>query len=364
MNFNDLPQKMRKKILILGVIAMAVSQASANATSSVSVASLPQGMVVISTGAVGSTNYISLPLSSNAVYTGSVSSVGPNTITVSNTPFTTNLANIGSPYFVKFLSGTEAGRTLLITSNTTNSLTVSTTDNSSQTVNLQTSNFSVSSGDSFEVVPGATLASLFGTNTKGSPLAITGGTSYASADWVNIYNPITGSWQIYFFNTSLSYWTLEGSSGNANSTVLYPYSGLSITRHSPSEPFPYIVLTGRVPEVQVMVKTTGSNAITYVSTGYPVGMTLSQLDLGSNWTKGTSTATADVVSVWNSSTKTFVSYYQLPTSAWCQAGSPTADKGSTVLPPGCCLALQQHMTVSGATSYLTLSVPYATSNNL
>jgi len=341
---------------------MALSMTQADAAKSVSVASLPQGMVVISTGAVGSTNYISLPLSSNAVYTGSVSSAGPNTINVSGTPFKTNLANIGSPYFVKFLTGAEAGRTLLITSNTTNSLTVSTTDNSTQSVTLQTANFSVSSGDSFEVVPGDTLASLFGNGTAGNPLALTGGASYATADWVNIYNPTTGSWQIYFYNTSLSYWTLQGSSGNANSTVLYPYSGLSITRHSPSEPVPFIVLTGRVPEVQVMVKTTGSNSITYVSTGYPVGMTLSQLHLGSNWVKGTSTATADVVSVWNSSTKTFVSYYQTPTSAWCQAGSPTADKGSTVLPPGCCLALQQHMAVSGATSYFTVSVPYTVSN--
>ena len=353
---------MRKNIIIWGVIALAASQALASATSSVSVASLPQGMVVITTGSVGSTNYISLPLSSNAIYTGSVTSVGANTINVSNTPFTMNLASIGSPYFVKFLSGREAGRTLLITGNSTNSLTVSTTDNSSQTVSLQTSNFAVSSGDSFEVVPGDTLASLFGTGTKNNPLALTGGSSYVSADWVNIYNPTTGSWQIYFFNTALSYWTLEGSSGNANATVLYPYSGLSITRHSATEPVPFIVLIGRVPEVQVMVKTTGSNAITYVSTGYPVGMTLSQLNFGSNWTKGTSTATADVVSVWNSTTKTFVSYYELPTSAWCQAGTTTADKGSTVLPPGGCLALQQHMTVSGATSYLTLSVPYSVSN--
>jgi len=343
---------------------MAATQSWAKATSSVSVASLPQGMVVISTGSQGSTNYISLPLSSNAIYTGSVSSVGPNTINVSGTPFTTNLAAIGSPYFVKFLSGNEAGRTLLITGNSANSLTVSITDNSSQSVNLQTANFSVSPGDSFEVVPGDTLASLFGTNTGNNPLAITGASSYASADWVNIYNPVTGSWQIFFFNTSLNYWTLEGSSGNANSTVLYPYSGLSITRHSPSEPVPFIVLTGRVPEVQVMVKTTGSNAITYVSTGYPVGMTLSQLNFGSNWVKGTSTATADIVSVWNSSTKTFISYYQLPTSAWCQAGSPAADKGSTVLPAGCCLALQQHMSVSGASSYLTLSVPYSVPGNL
>jgi hypothetical protein len=177
-----------------------------------------------------------------------------------------------------------------------------------------------------------------------------------------VFSPSSGSWQTYFFDTAAGYWTMIGSTVNANNTILYPYSGLSITRHASTEPTAFIVLTGRVPEVPVMVKTTGSNSVTYVSTGYPVGMKLSQLNFGTNWVKGTTTATADVVSVWNNTSKTFVSYYQMPDSTWRESGNTTTDQSSTVIPPGGCIALQQHLSVSGSTSYLPSSMPYTVSN--
>jgi hypothetical protein len=117
-----------------------------------------------------------------------------------------------------------------------------------------------------------------------------------------------------------------------------------------------------VAEVPVVTKTIGSNAIVYGSTGYPIGMKLSQLNFGPNWLKGDSTATADVVSVWNTTTKTFVSYYQMPDSTWRQSGDTTTDQSSTVIPAGGCLAIQQHMSVSGSTSYLPASMPYTVPN--
>jgi hypothetical protein len=85
-----------------------------------------------------------------------------------------------------------------------------------------------------------------------------------------------------------------------------------------------------VAEVPVITKTTGNNSTVYGSTGYAVNMTLSQLNFGSNWTRGNNTATADVVSLWNSSTKTFVSYYQGLNSRWLQAGNPIVDQSSIV----------------------------------
>ncbi len=232
---------MRKKFLIGGVLALAAASSPALAsTSSVSVASLPQGMVVISAGPVGTTSYISLPLSNSATYTGVVTAVGSNTINVasSTSPFTTNLATAGSPYFVKVLTGSEEGRTLLITGNTPNSLTVSISDDSAQQVSLLTTGFTLKAGDTFEVLPGDTLSSIFGANTHANPLSFTGSTSFTTADWVNIFNPSTGSWQICFFNTTLGFWTVEGTTTNANNTVLYPYTGLSLTRHSATEPTP------------------------------------------------------------------------------------------------------------------------------
>ncbi len=353
---------MRKKLIIFGALALATSQTLANA-SSVDVTSLPQGMLVV-TASVGSTTYLSLPLSNNAIFTGTVASVNSNAIAtnLSPGPFTMDLANPAWPYFVKFLSGSEVGRTLLITGSTASTLNLNIGDNTAQQVSLLTSGFSVKPGDAFEVVPADTLATIFGTGTAQSPLTLTGSSNYATADWVNVFNPTTGSWQVYYFNTSANCWALEGSTTNVNSTVLYPYRGLSITRHSATEPTASLVLTGRVAEVPVMTKTIGSNAVVYGSTGYPVGMKLSQLNFGSNWVKGTSTATADVIGVWNSSTKTFQDYYELPSNSWRLSGNTTTDQSNVVVPAGDCISLQQHTSVSGSTSYLPSSMPYTLAN--
>jgi uncharacterized protein (TIGR02597 family) len=290
--------------------------------------------------------------------------VGVNAISVTSTPtpFPTSLAVAGSPYFVKFLSGNETGRILLITANTTTALTLNTADDSSQQVSLLTAGFNVQSGDAFEIFPGDTLTSVFGANTQQNPLVMTGAATYAASDSVNIFNPATGRWLLYYYNTKLGYWLQEGLSTNANNTVLYPYRGLSITRRNTKEAVASFVLTGRVAEVPVVTKTTGSNAVVYGSTGYAVGMKLSQINFGSNWTKGASTATADVVSVWSSTAKKFVSYYQLTNSTWRQSGNATTDQSSIVVPAGSCIAIEQHLKVSGATSYLPLAMPYSLPN--
>lgn len=356
---------MRKKFYIFLGLAWALSHNLADAATKVSVTSLPQGMVTLS-AVRGATTYVSLPLSSNAVFSGTVGAVGVNAISVTNTPspFKTSFAVAGSPYFVKFLSGNETGRTLLIKANTATQLTLDTADNSSQQVSLLTSGYNVKSGDAFEIFPGDTLQTTFGANTTQNPLSVAGGATFAAADYVNVYNPPTGKWLIFYFNTKLGYWMQEGATGNKNSTVLYPYRGLSITRRTTATAAAVasMILTGRIAEVPVVTKTTGKNAVVYASTGYAVDMKLSQLNFGSTWLKGTTTATADVVSVWNTARKIFISYYQMPDSTWRQAGNATTDQSSVVVPAGTCIGLQQHSTVSGATSYLPLSMPYTLSN--
>jgi hypothetical protein len=99
-------------------IAIAAGMISA-AASSASVATVPTGMITYPL-VQGTTNYLSLPLTNTETYTSTVNAVSSNTIAVSDTPapFTTSLAVSGAPYFVKFLSGNEAGRVMLITSNT------------------------------------------------------------------------------------------------------------------------------------------------------------------------------------------------------------------------------------------------------
>jgi uncharacterized protein (TIGR02597 family) len=352
---------MRKNFILFLAAATALGQVLACAASSVSVSSLPQGMVTLA-APYGSTTYLSLPLSSAAIYSGTVGSVGASSISVTNitSPFKTNLASASAPYFVKFLTGNEKGRVLLITANTTTSLTLNTTDDSVQTVSLTTSGFSVQAGDAFEVVTGDTLASVFGADNFQSPLTLTGSTSYASADWVNIYNPSTSSWVSYYFNTNILCWCAEGSTSNSNNTILYPYQGLSITRHTGTGASTPLLLTGRIAEVPVLTKVTGNNTV-YASTGYAVNMKLSQINFGSSWAKGTSTATADVVTVWNANSSVFVSYYQMPDSTWRQSGNTGTNQSSVVIPAGSCIGIQHHTAATGAASYLPSAMPYTVS---
>jgi uncharacterized protein (TIGR02597 family) len=354
---------MRKKFYLFVGATLAIGQMIAHAATSATVTSLPQGMVTLS-ASKGTTTYLSLPLSNNAVFSGTVGAVGVNAISVTSTatPFPTSLAAAASPYFVKFLSGNEKGRILLVTANTTRALTLNTADDSSQQVSLLTSGFNVQSGDVFEIFPGDTLATIFGADTTQNPLSLTGAATFAAADTVNVYNPTTSKWLTYYYNTKIGYWLEEGLSTNANNTVLYPYRGLSITRRATSEAVASFILTGRVAEVPVVTKTTGSNAVVYTSTGYAVGMKLSQLNFGANWIKGTTATTADIVSIWNSTSKAFVSYFEMPDSTWRQSGNSTTDQSSTVVPAGTCIAIEQHLKVSGATSYLPLTMPYSLAN--
>jgi uncharacterized protein (TIGR02597 family) len=352
---------MRKKLFIFGALALVSSQAAVFAASSVAVTTRAHGMMTF-TAAASATTYLSLPLAQDPIYTGKVGSVQSSGITLSApaSQLAGNLAAAGSPYFVKFLTGNETGRTLLVTANTSSSLTMDVTDGGSVSVSLQTSGFAVNAGDSFEVFGGYTLSSVFGANTAQNPLPLTGGASFGAADWVFLFNPTTSSWQIYFFNTSLNYWVLEGTTSNANSAVLYPYSSVAISRRGATPVS--LTLSGSVSGVASLIKATGSNAVTYASTGYAVGTTLAQLKFGSNWVTGSTASTADQISIWNNASKAFVSYYQLSDSTWRAVSNATVNVSSVAVPAGTCISIVQHATAAGSSLFLSPALPYTASN--
>jgi len=107
----------------VGVVLVVCSLSVPAVATTVSVSTVPEGFMTFSLPATGaginSITYLSLPLTDEPVYTGAVSSttaVTATTIAVDDSPapwtagaFTTTL------YFVKFLSGSEAGRIIKIT---------------------------------------------------------------------------------------------------------------------------------------------------------------------------------------------------------------------------------------------------------
>lgn len=179
------------------------TQAFSIAVSTTLLNTVPEGLVNISLP-TATTTYLSLPFTADPVYRGTVSaSIAPtsNTIAVDVTasnpaPWTAGaLANL---YFVKFISGNEMGRVMLITANGASTLTLDTTDNKNgATVPLTTSGFSVSEGDEFEVFPADTLSSLFGEYTTAIATTVTSGsmavTLSAANSAIQIGATVTGA---------------------------------------------------------------------------------------------------------------------------------------------------------------------------
>jgi hypothetical protein len=280
------------------------------------------------------------------------------------------------PYFVKFLSGAETGRVILVTQNTDSSptftLTLDTTDNSTQTTSLTTNGFAVAVGDSFEVFAGDTLASVFGATTSSMTYTtpavtltvltqsqLVAGTGVFTSDTVSVYSPSFSKFEIYFFNSNAGYWELKGSSANANNTIIYPYSATTITRRG-NEPSIPIVVMGRVSEVPLLTKTTGSQTTVYGSTGFAADMTLSQLTpLG--LTAGSSVFNADTIAAWDSSLNKFDIYYMDSTNVWREKGNTTTDQGSVtgIFTAGKVISITKRSAVSGQTSFLPSVLPYA-----
>jgi uncharacterized protein (TIGR02597 family) len=350
---------MNKKITqYLVGIALAASVISSSAAS-VSVATVPQGIITypIASGVV---NYLSLPLTKTEAFTGVVSTVSSSTITVGDSPapFTTSLATSSSPYFVKFLTGNETGRVVRITANTASALTIDTTDHSTGSmVPLDTTGFNVQVGDSFEVFPGDTLASVLGAGTTQNPLMLTGGDTVATADTVSLLTTVNTPAQTYFFNTAHGYWQQYGMSGSANDTIIYPYSALVIARQA-NHPSTTLVVSGRVTSVTAETKLISGCTI-LTSTHFATDVKLSQLNFGSNWVTGTTVGTADNIGVWNATTKSFDTYFQRPDSTWRKYPDQSTDQSNFAIAAGTVTAISKRAAVSGGATFLHSPLPYS-----
>ncbi len=343
----------------LTAIVLAISAPFASASTPATVATVPDGMVTLPM-LHGVTNYLSLPLTRVSIYTTTVNAVTTNTLSVDDAPapFTSSLLAPGMPYFVRFLSGNEVGRIMLITGNTSNSLTVDTTDDiSGEAVALTTTGFSVQAGDTFEVFPGDTLASVFGDGSSANPLAVTGGASLSNADVVSLYVTASAAAPSYYFNPTAGYWELKGSTANANNTIIYPYSALTVLRLS-SHPDTTLTLSGRVTQVAPATKV-ASHGTVFTSSHFATDITLSQLQFGAKWVQGVTLSTSDSISVWNPILNQFDVFFQEPDSTWRKYPDMKTDQSRYIIPTGSVATIAKKGSLSGAAMFLQSALPYS-----
>ncbi len=297
---------------------------------------------------------LNFPLANPAVYAGPVASSTANTLTVAGTPFTAS-ALVTSPSFVRFLSGAQAGRTLRVTANTSNTLTLDTTDNSSQTVALNTAGFTVAATDRFEVIPANTIGSVFGGIT-GKPLLLVGNANEAASDEVGLYNPRTLAWDYYFYNSSQSRWVRSGTTADASGTVVQPDDSVLIVRRT-NRAAVDLVTVGVVPTVSPRTKVI-SNQAKYTSTRFPVPVTFAQLDFGADWVRSTAAVKADTLALWNDALQKWDSYFRQPAGTWRKSGDAATDQSNVVIPAGTVVGVLKRTTATTTASFVSSPLPY------
>jgi uncharacterized protein (TIGR02597 family) len=337
------------------VLALGAVPAEASGT----VATVPDGMITLPI-IHGVTNYLSIPLTNIPTYSSTVSSVTMNMITVDDAPapFTSNLATSQAPYFVQFLSGNETGRILLVTANTGSSLTVDTTDHiSGAAVALTATGFNVQVGDTFEIFPGDTLASIFGNGTPDTPLLLSGGPSVGVSDVVSLFTSTNAPVYTYYFNTTSRSWVMSGSTANANNTIIYPFSAFAVLRQA-SHPDITLTLGGHVAKVSPATKLVNQASV-FTSSHLATDITLSQLHLGSNWVHGPTLATSDSISIWNTALNKFDVFYQVPNLTWRKYPDMTTDQSKYVIWAGSVAMIAKKANISGVTTFLQINLPYS-----
>jgi hypothetical protein len=278
---------------------------------------------------------------------GQISSVTSSTITNSSGAWTAGaLSQVATPYFIRFTSGAAEGQTFQISTSTANTSTVLTVLN--QGLDLTTLGIATgANGDTYQIFPGETLASLFGTSTLGS-------TAAATADIVRVFDGV--GWDEYYYNTSAGQWRTGSVPVDLSTTVLRPDSGITFYRRG-GTPLQYTLL-GTVPStnIQIVVNNAGAS---YVGNVFPVDQTLLAADYNSlpNWVNNTgSVLAADILTVWDGIG--YDSYNYLLSAGQWRLGSVPVNENNVVIPAGTPVVFQRPGANPGVT-VLTRILPYS-----
>lgn len=331
---------------LAAAICAALLTFSTTAFAQTTAATVPVGYMTYSLPS-GATTPVGISLSESNVHTGPVATVTANAISAANVTWTANqFATAGAPHFVNIMSGAQVGRTLLITGNTANTVTVAAGDTP-----LNTTGFALAAGDRFEIVPGDTLGTLFGGTAE--TVALQGGASAATADNVQLFNGVR--FLSYYFSTTAGSWVLSGDSTNTsqNNVVLAPYSGLVVLRRGPDTSF---VVTGRVPSTNLLTQLPGRGA--FMALRFPTDTKLSELiSTPGNWTANDSPALADTVGIWDGTR--WVAYWKKSDGNWYQAGGDGSNKNNFVISAGTALSIVKRQASTGASSFMAQQLPYS-----
>ena len=341
------PAPLRTLITAVALLSLALSNSSGAPAASVPVGCMTYPLTS------GATISFGVPLLHLPTVTRTAGTITPNTIGVSDANWTPNqFVSSGAVYFAAIRTGPQAGRTLLVLGNTSNTLTLDVED-----TKLDATGFAVTAGaDTFELFQGDTLGSLFGSTADGSGFlasGLKGGTSTQNADRIQLFEGT--DFNTYFFNTTVGAWVrVNGGTISHNGLILYPDDGMLLTRRGPTG---NLTILGRVPSTRQLTKFPGGTT-SVMAIRFPVDTTLGGLNFGAPgiWLAGSNSTVADTVSVWTGSK--WDTYFKNLSNQWRKANGNGGDQSALVIRSGTSIRISKKGSATGSAAYLSQALPY------
>jgi hypothetical protein len=283
---------------------------------------------------------------------GAISAVTSNTITVSSAGWAGNGLSAGQAY-LQLTSGNQNGLVLRIISNTEDTATV-------DTIGLDLSSNGIAASDTFNLVVGETLLSLFGVgNATATENVVLGGTSSQftsrAVDFV-VALDTARQLRTYYFDTTANKWLRSGSTSDQGNVPIPPFSGLLYYRLA-NTPIT-LSQTGNVPTRPLRYIIPASGAA-FLGRFFPQDGTLASYNLKnlSGWKdtsqSGVTTTLADKFVTVDSGGQ--IRQFHFDGTNWLRSGSGSPQNATAIRAGGAGYTLR---TGSGAPQILTVPLPY------
>lgn len=269
---------------------------------------------------------------------GQLTTVSSNQVTVTSAGWAVDSLPSSDGYLL-LKSGQQSGLVARITGNTADTLTL-------DTFGVSLSGVGVASGDSFQIVQGDTILSMFGTSDSG----VVGGNSSAynagTTDRV-IVRDASGISRTLYFNTQFNQWRRSGSGNDQGTIPISPYAGVFYYRIS-TAPLSFVT-TGAVPTtaLKVLIPKSGT---TFLGRFYPTDGTLNGFGFQSlpGWKTTDTVTTTDASGV--------VRTYYHNGIQWLRKGSGSS-QNDVAIPIGGAVQVFRSGTTVGA-DILGVTLPY------
>jgi hypothetical protein len=345
---------MKTLLLLLATAAVALAQTAT---------SRPVGYLV-QTIPAGQTRSFSVPfdadLSSLPNTVGRLTAVGATYVENSAAAWTPGaFSSAAAPYFVRLTSGTHNGRTFRIAAPANTATRLNLIDDG---LDLTTLNLAVgtANGTGYEIVPGDTLASFFGTTASGDSLVVQGAGDPLSADLIQVWGG--AAWLNFYYNTTWSRWARDTdvvTDPSRNDFLLRSDRGLMLTRRG-ATPLTLAVVGRVLATPQRAVHARSENALTFLATMQAGDTTLGALALQNStrtagWRSSSDPTQADILLVWSGTT--WLSFFHNNVAGhWQRVGDSAPDRDDYVIAAGTPVFVQRR-TAGTSTDDKTISFP-------